>query len=156
MKTIFKTILATVLVIISGACAKPTYLTAPASGTTAEKAESSACTARFQTSGACLTIRWEKFPTESDFGSFIMTTSQRDSWRETNVDLDLAADGATLPVTVTPWMPSMGHGVPRKIVIEKLGPGLYRASKVFFTMKHDWELRFQIGDDQAVYSFFIE
>lgn len=156
MRTVFSASILAALVGLISACAKPTYITSGSTLPQNEKASSDGCSARFQPSNACLTIRWEKFPTEEEFGSFIMTVSRRDSWRETTLDLEKAANGVIQPLSITPYMPSMGHGVDRPIVIEKLGPGTYRASKVFFTMKQDWELRFGIGDNSATYAFFIE
>jgi hypothetical protein len=48
-------------------------------------------------------------------------------------------------ITVTPWMPSMGHGVMEKPVITERGGGLYNIKNVVFSMTGDWELRVEIA-----------
>lgn len=48
-------------------------------------------------------------------------------------------------ITVTPWMPSMGHGVMEKPVITAKGGGLYHIKNVVFSMTGDWELRVEIA-----------
>jgi hypothetical protein len=60
-------------------------------------------------------------------------------------DKDVA--GAT--ITVTPWMPSMGHGVMEKPVVREKGGGLYNVSNVVFSMTGDWELRLEISSGKA-------
>jgi len=47
-------------------------------------------------------------------------------------------------VTVTPWMPSMGHGVNEKPLINERADGLYSVANVVFSMTGNWELRIQI------------
>ncbi len=47
-------------------------------------------------------------------------------------------------ITVAPWMPSMGHGVMEKPVVNEKGGGLYNVSNVVFSMTGDWELRLEI------------
>jgi protein SCO1/2 len=44
-------------------------------------------------------------------------------------------------VTVTPWMPDMGHGVFQKPLIIELGAGMYRVEKIYFIMPGRWQLR---------------
>jgi hypothetical protein len=48
-------------------------------------------------------------------------------------------------ITVTPWMPSMDHGVMEKPVINEKGGGLYSVSNVVFSMTGEWELRLRIS-----------
>ena len=66
-----------------------------------------------------------------------------------NVDLiihnknDMDVTGAR--ITVTPWMPSMGHGVMEKPVVNEKGGGLYNVKNVIFSMTGDWELRLDIA-----------
>ena len=43
-------------------------------------------------------------------------------------------DVAQAEVTVTPWMPSMSHGVMEKPVITERGGGLYSVDNVIFSM----------------------
>jgi hypothetical protein len=63
--------------------------------------------------------------------------------------------GATL--TVTPWMPDMGHGVSEKPVIEEKGGGLYKVNNVVIIMSGRWELRITVArddtEDTAVFEF---
>lgn len=60
-------------------------------------------------------------------------------------------------VTVTPWMPEMGHGVMEKPVVTERGGGLYGVENVSPSMAGPWELRVSVksgGDqDTAVFSF---
>jgi hypothetical protein len=53
--------------------------------------------------------------------------------------------GATL--TVTPWMPDMGHGVSEKPVVEEKGGGLYKVNNVVISMSGRWELRITVAQD---------
>ncbi len=65
-----------------------------------------------------------------------------------NVDLIIHSkedkDVAGARITVTPWMPSMDHGVMEKPVVNEKGGGLYNVKNVVFTMTGDWELRLEI------------
>lgn len=60
-------------------------------------------------------------------------------------------------ITVTPWMPEMGHGVEIEPVISEKGKGLYTADNVYLSMSGRWELRIDVqkGDarDRVVFSF---
>ncbi|MBW1903087.1 MAG: multicopper oxidase domain-containing protein, partial [Deltaproteobacteria bacterium] len=64
-------------------------------------------------------------------------------------------EGAT--VTVTPWMPEMGHGAFSATEVEEKGGGLYSVSNVVLIMGGHWELRVEIkkGDleDRVVFDF---
>lgn len=54
-------------------------------------------------------------------------------------------DVAGADITVTPWMPSMDHGVMEKPVINEKGGGLYSVTNVVFSMTGEWELRLRIS-----------
>ncbi|MEJ2314372.1 MAG: FixH family protein [Nitrospirota bacterium] len=60
-------------------------------------------------------------------------------------------------ITVTPWMPDMGHGVKEQPVITERGGGLYSVENVEISMPGLWELRVQVDrggqEDVAVFSF---
>jgi len=60
-------------------------------------------------------------------------------------------------ITVTPWMPEMGHGVFDKPVITEKGGGLYEVSNIILVMSGHWELRINIAkdsmEDSAVFDF---
>ena len=53
-------------------------------------------------------------------------------------------------ITVTPWMPDMGHGVFEKPVITEKGGGLYTVSGIILVMSGHWELRVNITKDSMV------
>ena len=129
------------------ACAKPQYLNSETSP--AQKVGSlDGCVARFSTSGICVDLKWEKHSTEDDFGSFIFITTDSNGTLQ-----DLAVDAAA-PLKIVLWMPSMGHGS-SPVTVERVSLGIYRASKVFFSMKADWEIRFQNAGEQAVYALTL-
>jgi len=60
-------------------------------------------------------------------------------------------------ITVTPWMPEMGHGVKEKPVITERGGGLYSVENVEISMPGLWELRVEVrkgkGEDTAIFRF---
>ena len=58
-------------------------------------------------------------------------------------------DVAQADVTVTPWMPSMGHGVMEKPKIIERGGGLYSVENVVLSMTGHWQLLVAINKDGA-------
>jgi hypothetical protein len=56
-------------------------------------------------------------------------------------------DVAGAELTVTPWMPSMGHGVFEKPVVTERGGGLYSVGNINLIMGGHWELRFEVKKD---------
>jgi FtsP/CotA-like multicopper oxidase with cupredoxin domain len=64
-------------------------------------------------------------------------------------------EGAT--VTVTPWMPEMGHGAFSGTEVVEKGGGLYRVGNIIMIMGGHWEIRVDIkkGDleDRVVFDF---
>ena len=66
-------------------------------------------------------------------------------------------DVAQADVIVTPWMPSMGHGVMEKPVITERGGGLYSVDNVIFSMVGHWQLQVKVSkdgkEDSAVFEF---
>lgn len=122
------------------ACANPRY--ADEAEATRQPARQGGCDARFRTGGQCVAIEWEKIPTDEEAGSFLFRLSRDlpDGGRE---PVDLA------PLKVVLWMPSMGHGS-SPTTVQRLGPGSYRASSVFFSMPGEWEIRFQLREGQNV------
>jgi hypothetical protein len=66
-------------------------------------------------------------------------------------------DVAQAEVSVTPWMPSMGHGVMEKPVITERGGGLYSVDNVIFSMVGHWQLQVKVTkddkEDSAVFDF---
>jgi hypothetical protein len=49
-----------------------------------------------------------------------------------------------LELTVTPWMPAMGHGTSVRSMVTEVGAGHYRADDVYLFMPGLWELRISI------------
>ncbi|MEJ2182751.1 MAG: FixH family protein [Nitrospirota bacterium] len=66
-------------------------------------------------------------------------------------------DIAGAEVTVTPWMPEMGHGVHARPTVMERGGGLYTVSDLMLTMTGHWELRIGVKmgerEDQVVFDF---
>jgi hypothetical protein len=60
-------------------------------------------------------------------------------------------------VTITPWMPAMGHGVMEKPVVMERGGGLYSVSNVVLSMTGHWQLQVAVTkdgvQDKAVFDF---
>jgi len=60
-------------------------------------------------------------------------------------------------ITVTPWMPTMGHGVMEKTMIMERGGGLYSVSNVVFSMTGHWQLLITVTkggiEDKVVFDF---
>lgn len=96
------------------------------------------------TSGKKVSFVWEVRPTEDDFGSFFFRTYAADSRDGFPTLEDLGSS-----VSVLLWMPGMGHGS-SPVTVEHLGVGTYRASKVFFSMRGDWDIRIQLKDGATV------
>jgi hypothetical protein len=146
------------------ACARPVYLDSktPVAG---KANDANGCHATFNESGHCVLIQWEKHPTETEFGSFIFTVRQMTS-ESTVLPSTLADHPYSEDLAIILWMPSMGHGS-SPVKVERLAKGLYRANRVFFNMKGDWEIRFEVANgatgsnssgpqtDQAIYALFL-
>ena len=132
------------LMTFSFGCAKPTYLL-PAPIVTGRGGEEKLefCSTRFA-QGACLSYAWEKLPTEKDFGSFTFKIFRANLQDGTPVAIDL--DGT---IAVVFWMPSMGHASSPLTVI-RVDTGTYRVSRAYFTMRGEWEIRFQLKDGATV------
>jgi hypothetical protein len=68
---------------------------------------------------------------------------------------DRDVPGARL--TITPWMPGMGHGVLEKPEVTDRGGGLYNVKNVMISMGGHWEVRVRVeagGEtDSAVFNF---
>lgn len=136
------------LACLVGACADPKYLSSSPPIGGGPESKLNVCQARFA-SGYCASIAWVKYPTETDFGSFLFKTFRPNK-----------GDGSAFPVdlggtpTVVLWMPSMGHDS-SPVQVEQLDVGTFRATDVFFVMKGQWEIRIQlkVGNeikDQAI------
>lgn len=64
---------------------------------------------------------------------------------------------SNLPITVTPFMPQMGHGVGTTPVVAAQSGGVYDVSDVYLFMPGIWQLTFQggPGGDSAAINFCI-
>ena len=66
-------------------------------------------------------------------------------------------DVAQAELKVTPWMPSMGHGVMQKPLVTERGGGLYTVSNIVLSMTGHWQLQVQVAkddqEDTAVFDF---
>jgi hypothetical protein len=66
-------------------------------------------------------------------------------------------DVAEAELSVTPWMPSMGHGVMQKPVVMERGGGLYSVENVVLSMTGHWQLQVKVAknnkEDTAVFDF---
>jgi hypothetical protein len=117
------------LIFLLSGCAQPKY----ADESPAVQAERSPSCFK---SGDCVSFKWEKAPTESDFGLFSFQIT-----------------GASTSISDVPsvllWMPSMGHGS-SPVRVTPLGSGTYRAERVFFTMRGNWEIHFQLKDGEEI------
>jgi len=60
-------------------------------------------------------------------------------------------------LTVTPWMPEMGHGVKTEPTITERGGGLYSAENVEITMPGMWQIKVAVDkdgvEDTAIFEF---
>ena len=64
------------------------------------------------------------------------------------LDVTDASTGATvdgLSITMTPWMPAMGHGASSTPVVTALGDGRYVLTEVSLVMPGEWQLRTQFS-----------
>ncbi len=62
----------------------------------------------------------------------------------TRTDDGAAVEGAEL--TVTPWMPAMGHGLSDVVLVTEVGGGSYEAACTF-SMSGSWELQVHVAAD---------
>jgi hypothetical protein len=66
-------------------------------------------------------------------------------------------DVAGAEITITPWMPEMGHGVSQKPTVTERGGGLYDVEDLIFIMGGHWELRVKVKkdgiEDSVVFDF---
>lgn len=66
-------------------------------------------------------------------------------------------DVAQAELTVTPWMPGMGHGVMQKPVVTERGGGLYSVDNVVLSMTGHWQLKVKVAkdgaEDSAIFDF---
>jgi hypothetical protein len=135
--------LLSILILFVSSCSNPRYVTGPATLERDSTDKSSECPYRFS-GGECLTLNWVTEPTEKTFGEFVFKVFRANLY-----------DGSAvlLPTTarVVLWMPSMSHGS-SPVKTDTLDVGTFRATRVFFTMRGEWEIRIQIMNGDQVLS----
>jgi hypothetical protein len=137
MKFVFA--LVTLLSLTQVACAQPNYRDAKPLQKDA-KPGSATCPLYFTTEDLCANYDWIAKPTEDETGSFLLKFWSRADGRPADPQL-------TLKVVI--WMPDMGHGS-SPVTIAKKAVGEYLVDRVFFSMRGDWQIRFQLKNAQAV------
>lgn len=145
--------LLTILFLLT-ACARPNYQDAqsnPNNGELSDPARGEApaddCRLFFDKSNLCVDLQWEKLPTTSEKGSFVLRFYEK---QNNAILLD-----PTLSVAVTLWMPSMGHGS-SPVKIERQAQGVYRISNVFFIMPGEWDIRIQLKNEGQIIEQIIK
>lgn len=134
------------LLLFMSGCARPRYVREDNSANPQSTAQENKanCHVTFQNSGFCLLWYWEKQPTSKEAGSLIFKTYRLNILDETPIEMDTTS----VPQLIL-WMPGMGHGsTPTQT--ERIDVGTYRSSSVFFIMPGEWELKFQIKEQNMV------
>ncbi len=121
-----------ILVLVTLACAKPNYqeeLPAPP---------------KVQSDSALQTdLIWEQLPTTNQTGSFLLYFTGAVDQKS-----QILADDV---IKVVLWMPAMNHGS-SPVTVTKVTDNVYKASRVYFMMPGQWEIRIQIlRGDQVVH-----
>ncbi len=95
-----------------------------------------ACDLTFSRSGLCASVTFDSAPNSENENAFTLKFySQVSGTPETGPFID-----PTATVSVKLWMPSMGHGS-SPVTLTRSAEGTYRATRVFFVMPGDWEIR---------------
>ena len=96
----------------------------------------------------CMKLKW-------------LSNLKSSQWLEAEIEFIQSETGiSTLPPQgwkIVPWMPSMGHGAGRPVVVEEINPSRFRISKIYFTMKGEWIIQLQQGKNVLAESklFFV-
>jgi hypothetical protein len=130
-------------------CAQPKYAP-PASVQQQAEEQTNPCPISLPHLGSCANLQWTQAPTSRDPGRLeLKFWSAADHF----FPQTLYDPGHTLYVVL--WMHGMNHGsLPTSV--ERLAPGHFAVSNVFFSMHGTWEIqvRLQDGDtllDQGIY-----
>ena len=102
------------------------------------------CTYFFNHSRLCLSYSWVKAPTDTELGTFTFKTYRQNVLDQTPIQVDLGS----IPDVIL-WMPSMGHGS-SPVTVEKVDTGTYRATRVFFIMPGEWQIKWQVKQGSTV------
>lgn len=120
-------------------CAKPNYV--DPTDLEQETQTTKACPHYFKEENLCLSMKWTSFPTQEETGSFVMKF-----YEEGNPDTPLIPH---FTPAVILWMPSMGHGS-SPVTITQLNDNTFKVSEVYFIMLGEWDIRFQLKDNDDV------
>lgn len=133
------------LIFFAFSCAKPHYVD-PA-GIEQNNQTTKACPHYFQEENLCLSMKWTTFPSQEETGTFVMKFYEEGTPER--------------PVTprLTPavllWMPSMGHGS-SPVIIKQLADNTFEVSDIYFIMLGEWDIRFQLKDNNDVIEEHIQ
>jgi len=114
-----------------------------------------ACPLKFSNSGLCAKIDWIVGPDGSNEDSFRLSFWNKETGDSSGPYVNSGHD-----VAVQLWMPSMGHGS-SPVTVAAESTGIYRATRVFFTMPGAWEIRVRLQDggtlvEQAIQAVNIQ
>lgn len=84
-------------------------------------------------------LTFDQVPNGREANTFLLQLENFDAAKQQEIDFNVA---------VKLWMPSMGHGS-SPVKVEKIAPGLFKVTQVYFIMSGDWEIRIQIKDKQT-------
>jgi YtkA-like len=139
-----KTSLLLIISLVSLSCSKPHYI---GNGESRIENISTRCEYVFKDEQLCLETKWETLPSESEYGSMLLTFTDKD-------DPARVISPKNDPQIVL-WMPSMGHGS-SPVTMTLIQDGVYRASEIFFIMPGPWEIRFQLKDGSRIVEEVIQ
>lgn len=132
--------------LLLSACAQPKYVRAveEESSPTSQEFSAASCAYKFSVSQTCLAWSWEKRPTPTERGSLVFKIYRANVYDGSAIAVDPA-----FPPSVLLWMPGMGHGSTTTST-SRLDLGTFRASNVFFIMPGEWEIKFQLKNENGV------
>lgn len=128
------------------ACAQPKYvrLDEEQGSPNSQEFGAATCSLRFSQSQNCLSWFWEKKPTQTESGRLVFKIYRANSFDGSAVLID-----PSFSPSVLLWMPGMGHGS-SPTSTSRLDIGTFRTSDVFFIMPGEWEIKFQIKNENNV------
>lgn len=104
------------------------------------------CKHIFAKTQTCLNYKWTKSATATEMGAIELFLA--------NLERPLTPIDLNYNVAIVLWMPSMGHGS-RPVVVEKQASLKYNATKIFFIMPGDWEIRFQLKSNNEIVDEYV-
>jgi hypothetical protein len=132
-------------------CAKPKYQdaapTSPPSDNSAagdpagDKPSTQSCVLFFSQQHLCVELKWKAKAVQGQFGEFTLSFFA-EGHPET------AIEPRHTPA-VQLWMTSMNHGS-SPVTVSKVSEGVYEATKVYFVMGGEWDIRIQLKDNNEI------